>query len=99
MAHIFHKKKGLGWVPNANEIDTNNVRCTWSTQAPMLEDTTQPIFHLLTLGVVLDKSGVGLGLQGYSDTNMLVFPMRNRCVGCLSQRENQMRMVLHCIEI
>ena len=29
---IFHWKLGLRWVPNANEINTKNMKCTWPTQ-------------------------------------------------------------------
>ena len=41
-AHIPPKMR---WVPNANEIDTNNMKCTWPTRAPTPEDPTPPIFH------------------------------------------------------
>ena len=29
---IFHWKLGSHWVPNANEIDTNNMKSTWPTR-------------------------------------------------------------------
>ena len=48
---IFHWKLGSQWLPNANEIDTNNMECTWPMQAPMPGDPTQIIFHWLALGV------------------------------------------------
>ena len=32
--------------------------------------------------------GVALGPKGFSDTNMLVFLTRNRCIGGLSQHED-----------
>ena len=28
---IFHWKWGLRWIPNANEIYTKNMKCTWPT--------------------------------------------------------------------
>ena len=31
---IFHWKMGLLWIPNANEINTKNMKCTWPTPAP-----------------------------------------------------------------
>ena len=42
---IFHQKTGLRWVPDANEIDINNMKCTCPTPAPTPEDPTPPIFH------------------------------------------------------
>ena len=48
---IFHWKLGLRWLPNANEINTNNMKCTWPKPAPCVWDPTPPIFHLLALGV------------------------------------------------
>ena len=48
---IFHWKLGSRWVPNANEMDTNNMKCTWPTPAPCVGDPTQLIFHLLALEV------------------------------------------------
>ena len=47
---IFHQKLGSHWVPYVNEIDTNNMKCIWPTQAPMPGDPTPPILHLLALG-------------------------------------------------
>ena len=29
---IFHWIPGLSWPPNANEIDTKNMKCTWPTR-------------------------------------------------------------------
>ena len=31
---ISRSKRGLRWVPKANEIDTNNMKCTCPTQGP-----------------------------------------------------------------
>ena len=38
-------------LPNANEIDTKNMKCTWPMRAPMQGDPTRPIFHVLALGL------------------------------------------------
>ena len=62
---IFHQY--LRWLSNANEIDINNLKCTWRTQAPMQGDPTRPIFHLLALGpwgLTLGPWGFALGLRG-----------------------------------
>ena len=48
---IFHWKLGLRLVPNANEINTKNMKCTWPTQDFCVGDPTQPIFHWLALGL------------------------------------------------
>ena len=37
-------------VPNANEIDTQNMKCTCPTQEICILNPTQPIFHWLALG-------------------------------------------------
>ena len=37
-----------------------------------------------------------LGQQGFLDTNMLVFPMRNGRVGGLNQCDGSTRMVSRC---
>ena len=44
-------KTPLRWIPNANEINTENMKCTWPTPAPPVGEPMPPIFHLLTLGV------------------------------------------------
>ena len=48
---IFHWKLRSRWLPNANEIDTNNIKYTCPTRAPMPGDPMQPIFHWLALGL------------------------------------------------
>ena len=47
---IFHWEWRLCWLPNANEMDTNNMKCTCPTQNFCIGDPTQPIFHWLALG-------------------------------------------------
>ena len=42
---IFHWKLGLHWLPNANEINTKNMKCTWPMQKFCVWDPMQPIFH------------------------------------------------------
>ena len=32
---IFHTKKRLRWLPKANEIDTDNMKCTYPTQTQL----------------------------------------------------------------
>ena len=34
-----------------NEMTTINMKCTWPTPTPRIGDLTQPLFHLLALGV------------------------------------------------
>ena len=80
---IFHRKLGSRWLPNANDIDTKHMKCTWPMQAPTRGDPSQTIFHWLTLG----PWGFALGPQGFLDTNMLVSPTRNGHVGGLNQRD------------
>ena len=41
----FHWKWGSRWLPNANEIYTQTMKCTWSMQEICVWDSTQPIFH------------------------------------------------------
>ena len=48
-AHI-HCNLGSCWVTNANEMSTNNMKCTWPAQKNCVGDQTQPIFHWLALG-------------------------------------------------
>ena len=42
---IFHWKWGSRWLPNANEIYTKKMKCTWPTQEICVWDPTPPIFH------------------------------------------------------
>ena len=71
---IFHWKLGSRWVTNANEMNTYNMKSTWPTPALCVGDPTQPIFHLLALV--------------FLDTNMLVYPTQNSCIGGIAQRES-----------
>ena len=93
---IFHCKLGLRWLPNANEINTKNMKCTWPTPAPFVGDPTPPIFHLVALGVTqILAFAFGLTqILEFLDTNMLVYPTRNCGVGGLSQRQDPTQMVL-----
>ena len=56
---IFNQK--LRWLPNANEIDTDNMRSTWKIQTK---------FHQVALGLASGPRGFALGLQGFLDTNI-----------------------------
>ena len=91
---IFHRKLHSRWLPNANGMDKNNMKCTWSTRDPK-----RPLFHLLALsrlGVTMGKLGVALGPQGFQDTNMLVKATQNRHIGGLDQCETPTRVVSLC---
>ena len=96
---IFHWKLGSLWLPNVNEINTKNMKCTRPTSVPRIGDPTPPIFHLLALGVGVwgnANFSVPVGvILALLDTNMLVSSMQNCGVGGLSQREDPTRMVLH----
>ena len=51
IAHIpLQTGFALGRLTNANEMSTNNMKCTWSTRKICVGDPTQPIFHWLALG-------------------------------------------------
>ena len=47
---IFHWKRRLRWLPNANDMDTNNMKCKCPMRDLCVGDPTQPIFHWLALG-------------------------------------------------
>ena len=85
VAEIFMLKKGEvkkiilkpvfteNWLPNANEIDTKNMKCTWPMQDPMPGDPKQTIFHWLALGITQILC-FGLGVTQilvFLDTNIL----------------------------
>ena len=55
---MFHQKQGSRWVPNANEIDTNNMKCTYPNANPTLAYPTQTIFHCSPVSVcdLLERS-------------------------------------------
>ena len=73
---IFYSKTGLRWVPNTNEIDTNNMKCTCPRQGPNAKGPNTTYIPPACVGLpgfTLGLSGFALGLQGLLDTNMLVF--------------------------
>ena len=90
---IFHWKLALCWVPNANEINTKSMKCTWATQDFCVGDPTQPIFHCLPLGFglgptqILSFASGEKGLRWLQDTNMLVSPTQNSGVRGIAQRQ------------
>ena len=47
-------------------------------------------------GSVLGMQGLALGQRGFSDTNMLVYPTRNVCIGSLDQHEAPTRRDSRC---
>ena len=87
---IFHWILGLRLPPNANEISTKNMKCTWPTWKFCVWNPTQPIFHWLVLGFCVRWRK----FLAFLDTNMLVFPMQNSRVGGVTQRQTPMRRVL-----
>ena len=92
---IFHWKLHLRWLANANEIYTNNMKCTCLKHKPnpcVPNANYIPLLALwLVLGVqgfalgaqriMLSVRGFALGPQGYSDPDMLVWAMRKSRVG------------------
>ena len=48
---IFHWILGLSWLPNANEMDTNNMKSTWPMREFLRWGPNEPIFRLLAWGV------------------------------------------------
>ena len=90
---IFHWKLGLRWLPNANEINTKNMKCTWPT----------PEFCVGTNATYLPLACVWIsrlvkrkfrGLRWLQDTNMLVSPTPNSGVGGIAQRQTPMPGIL-----
>ena len=95
---ILHWKLPLCWLPNANEINTKNMKCTWPTSVPCVGDPMPPIFHLLALGVGIGGN-FSMCIGGNAKFSVfryqLVSPTQNCCVGGVSQRKESTRMVLH----
>ena len=61
---VFHWKSRLRWLPYANEIDTNNMKCTCPTPAPHIGDPKPFIFYVLALGVCVGSNvnfSIGVG--------------------------------------
>ena len=86
---IFHWKLNLRYLTNTNEIDTNNMKLTWSTPAPWVGGWRWGKTQILAFALGVTQIVVFL------NTNMLVSPTRNCGVGGLSQCEDPRRMVLH----
>ena len=60
---IFHWKLGLRWAPNANEIYSKNMKCTWPTQK---------LYSTPVGGFALGNANK-FASPNARDTNMLVF--------------------------
>ena len=76
---IFHWK--LGSIPNANEINTKNMKCTCPTPEFCVGTQRNLYSTGLLLGMALGKTqilGLASGVFVFSDTNMLVSP-RLKC--------------------
>ena len=77
---IFHWKLGLRWAPNANEIYTKNMKCTWPTQKFCVWYPTQPIFHWLALGFcVRANANFKFCVRGDADLRVCVGSKIPRC--------------------
>ena len=61
---IFHCILGLHWLPNNNEMSTNNMKSTWPTQ--------EPIFHLFALGVCV-RGNANFSVHVGGNANFRVF--------------------------
>ena len=88
-------------------MTTNNMKCTWPTPTPRVGDPTQPIFHLLSLGVGFGgNANCRVGVGGNTNVRVCVGSTRlfryqqvgisnaKFHVGGLSQREDPTQMVL-----
>ena len=65
---------GLHWLPNANEINTKSMKCTWPTPGPRVWDPTPPIFHLLTLGVRIgDNTNFSIPIGGKANLSVFTY--------------------------
>ena len=78
---IFPSKMDLRWVPNANEIDTNNMKCTCPTQGSNALRFMLGVMQMLAFAL-----GV-MQILAFLDTNMLVSPTQNSHVRGIAQRE------------
>ena len=95
---IFNWKLGSRWLPNANEINTKNMKCTWPTPEFCVGTQRNLYSTGLRLGFASGKTQI-LGfhrvkckLEGsrwHQDTNMLVSPTQNSGVGGIALRQPQ----------
>ena len=94
---IFYWKLVSRWLPNANEINTKNIKCTCPTPEFCVGTRCNLYSTGLRLGLASGKTQI-LGLAScvfaFSDTNMLVSPRRKCGVGGVSQRQDPTPMVL-----
>ena len=91
-------------MPDANEIDINNMKCTYPTRKFCVGDPysidwrwgfASGVTQILGFGVGGDAHlRVGVGGDAFSDTNMLVSPTQNSGVGGLSQHQDPTQMFL-----
>ena len=101
---IFHWKLGWYWLPNANEMSTNNMKCTWPIQKLCVGDPAQPIFHWFALGFALGVAQIlffALGVTpilAFLDTNMLVYPKQNFALGVLANARTQRKCFCIVVE-
>ena len=92
-AHI-PLQTGLAWLPNVNEMGTNNMKTTWPMPEFCVGDPTRPIFHLFMLGVCVGcKANFSFHVEG--NANMLVSPTQNSRIGGIAQGDGPTRVFSH----
>ena len=60
---IFHRKLRSSWLPNTNEIDTNNMKCTCPLQTQPLH-TQRELYSTARVGAHFGCAGVHVGCAG-----------------------------------
>ena len=91
---IFHWILGLCWPPNANEINTKNIKCTWPTRK-LWFGTQHNLYSTdlrwgFALGVsqILKFALVVTQILAFLDTNRMVSPKQNCGIGGLGPNAN-----------
>ena len=83
---IFHWRWGSRWIPNANEIYTKNMKCTWPTPVFCVGTQRNLYSTYWRRGLASGKTQI-LALGNAKYTNMLVSPTQNSGVGGITQRQ------------
>ena len=64
---IFHWKLGLHWLPNANEINPKNMKCTWPMEN-FAFGTQRNLYSIdLHLGFTLGATNFTFGIECFGD--------------------------------
>ena len=70
---ILHQKWRSHRLPNANEIDTKNMKCTWPTVANASPNGTYSTCSrgacVGTVGLALGQGSCAIGPRGFCDSN------------------------------